>query len=309
MSRVLIAASPAASAVSRNLIHRTPLLSGDAGIQQTIDVMRSLVDDASADPSIVRLATDIVKTVPAYQERAEAEAIYKWVRGNIRFTRDPLTKEKLYPPGELLKIRAGDCDDMATLIAALDFAVGIPARFVTVAGNRSYPQEFSHVYTEAEVPAGSGNWIPQDAARFESRFGSEPPRYFRKRAWNIADSTTQDLGRLGAYTEVQPLKYIGRRYGLGDDSSIDTGAIISQSLQEIPAIISTIQGGGSAVQTPQGMVSTYGNNPYGSFITPGTPGYGIPPAGYGYGATVSSNSLLPWLIGGALLLFLARGRF
>ena len=95
------------------LAYRAPLLNGEPGTAQTIALMRRLVDEALADPQFVRQAIEIVRAVPAYDDFAEAETLYRWVKRHIRFTKDPVTKEKLYPPQELLKIGAGDCDDIA----------------------------------------------------------------------------------------------------------------------------------------------------------------------------------------------------
>jgi hypothetical protein len=177
-----------------------PLLSGDAGVEQTIDQMRGLVDQALRDPSIIRQATDIVRGVSAFDDLGEANAIYEWVRGNIRFTKDPVNKEKLYPPAELLDIRAGDCDDISMLTAALVMAIGYPARFVTVAASQTDPDQFSHVYTEAEVPAGSGEWIPLDSARYDSQFGVAPPVVTRSRWWSLIDSSYGDLSGCGCHS-------------------------------------------------------------------------------------------------------------
>jgi Transglutaminase-like superfamily len=283
--------------------YRTPLLNGEPGTAQTIRLMRQLIDHALADAQFVRLAIDIVRSVSAYDDLGEAEALYNWVKRNIRFTKDPVTKEKLYPPEELLKIKAGDCDDIAMLLGALLIAVGYPARLVTVSANPENPQEFSHVYVEGEVPPGSGNWIAMDAARLDSQFGIEPPTYFRKRAWSLTDDSYQDLsagrlrGSLAGYTRPQ----------LGD--GVDYNTLLQMGLTEIPAIISTAGGGSSSVSTPQGSVQTAPANPWGSFLTPYSPGYGVPPAGYGapYGGSIQTNSILPWLIGAGLLLLAFRG--
>jgi hypothetical protein len=274
--------------------------------------MRKLIDDALADPTFVRQAIDIVRSVQAFDDFGEAEALYNWVHGHIRFTKDPLTKEKLYPPQELLKIRAGDCDDISMLLGAFLLAVGYPARLITVSANPASPGEFSHVYVEGEVPAGSGNWIPMDAARVDSSFGTEPPTYFRKKAWSLMDDSSQELsggrlrGSLAGYTQAMR--------GLGDDGSgIDYNTILQQGISEIPLIMSTASGGGGSATTPQGTVNTVPapQNPYSSWMTPYTPGYGVPQAGYGspYSATVQSGSILPWIIGGGLLLMLMRGRW
>lgn len=276
---------------------RVSLLNGERGTAQTIQLMRQLVDQALGDPGFVRQAIDIVRSVEAYDDFGEAEALYNWVKHNIRFTKDPVTKEKLYPPGELLKIRAGDCDDISMLLGAMLLAVGYPARLVTVSANPQAPAEFSHVYVEAEVPPGSGNWVPLDAARFDSSFGAAPPQYFRKRAWSLTDDSYQDLS--GGRLRGSLAGYARGMRGLGDDE-IDWGSVLQQGLTEVPAIMSTAAGGSSSVATPQGTVQTAPAppNPFASFMTPYTPGYGIPPAGYTTATVQASglSNLLPWLL-------------
>jgi hypothetical protein len=169
--------------------YRAPLLNGDAGVEQTINQMRGLVDAALHDPSIIRLATDIVRSVPAFDDYSEANALYNWVRQNIRFTKDPVGKEKLYPPTELLKIRAGDCDDISMLLGTLLMAVGYPARLMTVAAAGSDDQ-FSHVYVEGNV---GGNWVAMDPARSDSQFGVAPTAFTRARWWSLTDNSQGDL--------------------------------------------------------------------------------------------------------------------
>lgn len=208
-----------------------PLMSGDAGVAQTIDQMRSLVDEALRDPSIKRLATDIVRGVPAFDDYSEARAIFEWVRGNIRFTKDAVNKEQLYPPAELLQIRAGDCDDMAMLTGTLLMAVGYPARLVTVAAPGS-GDEFSHVYIEASV---NGSWIPIDPARVDSQFGVEPPAYTRGRWWSLSDSSSGDfsgnLSGMFAYTPTLGAypRYLSHVSGLGSYGHVRTMGRLGQS--------------------------------------------------------------------------------
>jgi hypothetical protein len=175
-------------------LYRAPLMGGDPGVAQTIDQMRSLVNEALTDPSILRQAKDIVRSVPAFDDYSEAQALYNWVRANIRFTKDPVDKETLYPPSEMLQIRSGDCDDISMLLATLLMAIGYPARLMTVAANGD---EFSHVYVEGQV---NGQWIPMDPARSDSQFGVAPPSYTRARWWSLTDSSQGDVpGTLGHY--------------------------------------------------------------------------------------------------------------
>lgn len=259
--------------------------------------MRRLVDQAQKDAAFVRFAVDIVRNVAAYDEFGEVSALFSWVLEQIRYTKDPVTVEKLYPPQELLKIRAGDCDDISMLMGALAIALGYSARLITIAADPGSPDEFSHVYTEVECPAGSGNWIPLDAARPNAQFGLQPPGYFRKRAWSLTDDSHQDLNG------TRRLRGLSGYRSLGDDS-VDWGNVLQQSIAETPQIIAAVAGQPTSARTPYGTVST--GSPYASFVTPYTPGYAVPAAGYGVlGATqaVSSSlfsSALPWLLLGVV---------
>ena len=299
--------------------YRAPLLSGEAGTKQTVALMRKLVDQAVSDQSFVRFAKEIVRGVMPYNDVGEASAVYEWVKRNIRYTKDPVTKETLYPPVELLKLRSGDCDDIAMLMGAIMIALGYPARLVTIAASPDAPDDFSHVYLESEVPPGSGQWIAMDAARPGAQFGLEPPVYYRKRAWSLTDSSYQDLngcgcgGRCACSSNVGPRKFSGLAgvATLGqDDGSIDWGSILQTGITETPALIAASSGAPSLYKTPQGTLVQTGS-PYGSFATPYTPGYGVPQAGYQYPTSPVSASLsadLPMLllIGLGALLLLGR---
>ena len=316
-----------------------PLLSGDAGVEQTINEMRSLVDEALRDSSIIRLATDIVRRVPAFDDYAEANALYEWVRGNIRFTKDPVNKEKLYPPAELLKVRAGDCDDISMLLGTLLMAVGYPARLMTVAASPGSPQQFSHVYVEGEVPAGSGQWIPMDPARYDSKFGVAPPMYYRSRWWSLTDGSYGDLSAnpdfapalsglgdypryrshmmsgLGSYGRVRTMGTLGD-CAPGDTwdgarcvpptepaSGDSTSSMIATTGQSIASIIRAGQG-------QQASPFDYSaSGPWSSFQTRYSP-YGLPPAGYASPtiAVSSSSNIGLWLAIGVGALMLLGGR-
>lgn len=278
------------------LLHRAPLQSGEAGTAQTIKAMRGLVDQAVSDPAFVRKAKEIVAHVPAYDEVGEVYALYQWVKHNVRYTKDPVTKETLYPPQEFLHIRSGDCDDISMLIGALGIALGYPARLITISADASSPQEFSHVYPELEVPAGSGQWIALDSARPGAEFGIEPPMFYRKRAWSLTDDSFQDLNGctchgdcqiggmklcgLGGYANVAGYQRFNAMHGMGQDG-IDWGSILQSSIQEVPSLIAVSSGAPTSIRNAYGTVQTGApGNPYGSFATQYTPGYGVPYAGY-----------------------------
>lgn len=284
-------------------IYRAPLLNGDAGVSQTIDQMRALVDEALRDPSILRAAKDIVRGVPPFDDLSEAQALYNWVRANIRFTKDPVNKETLYPPSELLQIRAGDCDDISMLLATLLMAIGYPARLMTVAANGD---EFSHVYVEGQI---NGQWIPMDPARSDSQFGVAPPAFTRARWWSLSDSSQGDLpGMLGHYQ-----RYKSNVSGMGSYGSVNRHRTMGDATsgQITSSTIATVdQGLADIIRASQGIPASpfsYSNGPYASFQTAYSPG--AIPAGYsaavapGVSVSGSSNWLLLAAFGiGALLL-------
>lgn len=284
--------------------YRARLFAGDAGVEQTVVLMRKLIDQALSDSAFVRFAMDVVRSVPAHDEAGEVAAIFAWVQANIRYTKDPVTKEKLYPPQELLKTRAGDCDDMAMLIAAIAIADGYPARLVTVSSSPDSPDEFSHVYVEVEVPPGSGNWIALDAARPGAAFGRSPEYFFRKRAWSLTDDTYADLN--GA-SQMRGLNGYARLGAVGD---FDWSSLLQQTVQETPQIIAAAQGTPTRSVLPSGATVSTGS-PYASFVTPYTPGYGAPAAGYPLSTLNAASSsiftsALPWLAIGAVLILAFR---
>jgi hypothetical protein len=306
---------------------REPLLNGDAGVEQTIQQMRQLVDEALRDPAIIRLATDIVRGAPAFDDHAEANALYEWVRQNIRFTKDPVNKEKLYPPSELLKIRAGDCDDISMLLGTLLMAVGYPARVMTVAASPDSPDQFSHVYVEGEVPAGSNQWIPMDPARFDSEFGVAPHTYYRARWWSLADDSYGDVGSSGGMggTRGKIRKHMNglgnypRFRGVSGTQRVRAKTMGDDVTAAPPSTSSTIatiyQGTADVIRATEGIqASPYqypSTNPWGSFATPYTPG--LNPAGYGSqpGISLTSSSNLGLWIAlglGALVVFSGHRR-
>jgi hypothetical protein len=270
------------------LVGSVPLLSGQAGTAQTIDLARKLVEQAVRDPQINRLAIDIVRHTPQYDDLAKAEAIYNWVCANFTYIQDPVgpngPKEALRPVRDLLELRAGDCDDInLVLFPALLGTIGYSTRAITIAGDPAAPREFTHVYCEVDI---DGEWIPMDAARSGASFGEAPPYYFARKAWPITNANEFSL--LGH----RPLAgYVGNSMG-ADITGKDIQAIEAGAAQIISA----------ANQNP------YSYQYYGSLDTAAAPGNVSPQIGYGVSGQVQASSWLPILGVGIFFLLLVRGK-
>lgn len=90
----------------------------------------------------------------------EITALFQWVQKQVRYTRDIHRVELLHSARRLLKIRAGDCDDMTILLGALLESTGHPVRLVLVGSNLRKPRHYSHIYLEVKH---QDRWIALDA--------------------------------------------------------------------------------------------------------------------------------------------------
>lgn len=278
---------------------RMPLPRGDEGVARTIRLIRDLMDAAVADPQVNEAAINILRNagVTNFDRDAKLRALYDSVSWpNFLYVEDPVgpfgPKETVRTVRTLLRVRAGDCDDYTLLLASLAGTIGIPTRAVTVAADPSAPNDFSHIYPEAEVTPG--NWVPMDAARPGAQYGLPAQRYFRKRIWSLTDSSFHDVagGRIqgcacgrNCSTPTQKVSSLNGYALLGVRGLGDAAEDISAVGQSVANVIAAAKG-----------------SPYGSFQTPYTPiapsaGYGTP--GYPGGAPGASLSLAgvsPWLI-------------
>lgn len=152
---------------------------GIAGVRATLAAMRQAAIQASVTLEVRNLAESIVENVPPKDFKGELEAIQDWVRTNIRYTRDPLYAETLKLPHALLEARQGDCDDQATLVAALALSIGFKPRFVAI-GTEQYGA-FDHVYTEVKLGT---KWVSVETTEMVP-VGWQPDGVKSRLEWHI----------------------------------------------------------------------------------------------------------------------------
>lgn len=93
---------------------------------------------ANVTPDIQALADDITKGIA--DKRAQAEAIDRWVKSNIRYVAVYLGTGRVVPndAAAVLKNKYGDCKDQATFMTALLAAKGIASEQVLVNGGNAF---------------------------------------------------------------------------------------------------------------------------------------------------------------------------
>lgn len=153
--------------------------------EQTLAWMRKFALQGEDSPQIRQLAEHITRGVRQRDYLSEYAAILNWVRKNIRYTRDPRTIEQVSAPISTVQRKTGDCDDMATLLAALVLSVGGQVRFCAGAFAQSPmgadgKKMPSHVWAEAFDP-GSNQWIVLDPVPGHGRRVGEMLNHVQRR--------------------------------------------------------------------------------------------------------------------------------
>lgn len=157
---------------------------GDSAIYNTVSRMKEIIHLSSANPFVRRWSQEALAHVPVNSKWDEANAIYRFVRDNVRYTKDPYGIEYIQTPPTLLegihRYRSkreprpiGDCDDMTTLSLSMLKSVGFPVAIRTVGFT---PDRFSHVYGLVNV---DGQWTPIDTVRPDKWLGWEAPNVRR----------------------------------------------------------------------------------------------------------------------------------
>lgn len=112
------------------------------------------------------MAHDVLRGVAPRDFRSQAAAILKWVQQNITYLNEP--NELIQSPAYTLRVRVGDCDDMAILICTMAEAINLPWAFVLAGqkpdgtqvrwsermkGRPPFRANFYHIYVELGWPA------------------------------------------------------------------------------------------------------------------------------------------------------------
>lgn len=218
------------------------LAEGDPSIASTLAEMQRQKLRALVDPNIVASARLIAREAAASRDTMKiAGAIFQWVQERFRYIPDPARYDLMMTPALMLReiAREGivmeDCESVATLLATLLEAVGIPTRFhvvsqaMPITGDHGY----SHVWVDAFI---TRQWVPFDATLPESRPGERPSTGITSEAVFTDRLIPVGLGRPPMYYATTPQRRTSRMHGIGlgflgqDAVSVPTSDIFSESV-------------------------------------------------------------------------------
>jgi len=151
---------------------------GAAGLAVKVRRIRQRVEEAKRDPWFRDVVGEIVAGVPERDFEGEAIALLEWVRGHVRYLRDPVGLELFTAPATLLRrVLAGkaieDCDGHVLLASAMLETAGNPTRYV-VGGPGE--ERYSHIWLEVFLPPRG--WVPAELVRKELPIGFDPSPSF-----------------------------------------------------------------------------------------------------------------------------------
>lgn len=118
--------------------------------------MRRFVEQYKTAPQIRELALRLTQHLPQKDFRGEALALFNYVQNHIRYVKDIHDVETVQTPLKTLELSAGDCDDKATLLAALLESIGHETRFHAMGFRKN---NISHVLLETNI---NGQWVAMD---------------------------------------------------------------------------------------------------------------------------------------------------
>ena len=85
---------------------------------------------------------DIVRTARLVDGdvRGLCDAVYRWVRGRVKYWKDTAGVETIQAPHVTLALGIGDCDDMSVLAATLLQAAGVETKWLLIGYTADYPE-------------------------------------------------------------------------------------------------------------------------------------------------------------------------
>lgn len=139
---------------------------GTDSVASTLRYMKDLVINSDRDRIVKETAKNIIKDIDPKDHERQVKEIVGWVRRKFKYVRDIYGTEELTDPVVILHSMAAgrndyssDCDDFATLIAALLRVVGFRTRLEAVGVMSPY---YNHARLSVFL---NGEWVGIEGTR------------------------------------------------------------------------------------------------------------------------------------------------
>jgi hypothetical protein len=230
-------------------VHHIPSW-GSLGDGQRLKVIRHIAMQRGRDPRITTLAVNIIRNSGAQPRdyKAQAAALLAWVQNpkNVYYVNEP--GERLQDPLYTLKVRYGDCDDMALLLCSLFEAIKLEWRLVLSGQHRRTGEKKRHI--EGQIVPPNVDWahiycvVATPPFRPSKWYFCEPTVPGVPLGWDVIDGDHSLLPEMGG-------KGISKRKANGRFGRSATGAMgmlsgngIASSVASAVATEAEVQGSG-----------------------------------------------------------------
>jgi transglutaminase-like putative cysteine protease len=177
--------APIAGGYDDGNMRTTMRVSDDMPIEERLASIQDLVHKSIQDPEMRKLALQITSGCAERDGECEAQAVYQYVKQNVRYTGDIAPIK--WPSGQVegvdlyqsarrtLEFGGGDCDDQSILIATLLALNGITPRLRVMKESRG--EDWSHIFPLAGLSKNNPTrWVALDTTLpGEDKFGVEVP--------------------------------------------------------------------------------------------------------------------------------------
>jgi transglutaminase-like putative cysteine protease len=168
-----------------------------------LDVLTRLSESYGRDPRLATLAVSIFRDagVEPRDYKGQAAALLRWVQTNIYYVNEP--DERLQTPDYTLRVRYGDCDDMAILLYSLARSVRLPAKFVISGVTQKNGKKARYHYGDASFPRGV-SWSHIYLALGDKPYG-EPTWWYAEPTlkvplgWDVVGANSSALVEMNQY--------------------------------------------------------------------------------------------------------------
>jgi len=137
-------------------------------IDERVAHIVALAVKGSTDPAIRQHALTAVRQrcgdgwcTPEGDGDAEIRAVFAYLKQHYRYVHDPSGRDWFQHPVRTLELGGGDCDDAASLVAAMMASIGYQTKLRVIRTHNA--PTWNHIYTLVGLPANKpSRWIPID---------------------------------------------------------------------------------------------------------------------------------------------------
>lgn len=166
-----------------------PMQSDEIETAQTVSYMDEIAAADAGDRAVMSATNEALEQAGLAADASpleKAHAVYWWLKRTIRYVptpgTSPLVDQTLIAPTAVLAMPEpiGDCPQFSMLASAMFRNLCMASLYVTIAAEKLFPDQYSHIYNFVEVLPG--RFMPFDSSNGPEP-GAEYAKPFKRKVW------------------------------------------------------------------------------------------------------------------------------